>query len=152
MAMKLQKNIWHRTNIIAIIFAKETSTRKYTDVPSWRREWTDNRINCTAHNKQPESHSNGRQFRQSKQHYGLNWIAARNRYSETLMLFFGIYIANAAHLLHDSKPPKRTAKKKTSVTQNYSISNLSFKIETDSLCLILQNSAILTAREIKICI
>ena len=37
-------------------------------------------------------------FGNQKQHYGLNRIAARNRYSETLMLFFGIHIANAATL------------------------------------------------------
>lgn len=38
-------------------------------------------------------------FGNQKQHYALGRIAARNRYSETLMLFFGIHIANAATLV-----------------------------------------------------
>lgn len=33
-----------------------------------------------------------------KQHYGLGRILARNQQSETLMLFFGIHMANAAIL------------------------------------------------------
>lgn len=37
-------------------------------------------------------------FGNQKLHYGLRRIAARNRHSETLMLFFGIHIANAATL------------------------------------------------------
>lgn len=37
-------------------------------------------------------------FGNQKQHYGLGRIAARNRYSETLLLFFGIHMANAATL------------------------------------------------------
>lgn len=35
-------------------------------------------------------------FGNQKQHYKLGRIAARNRYSETLQLFFGIHMANAA--------------------------------------------------------
>lgn len=37
-------------------------------------------------------------FGNQKQHYGVGRIAARNRYSETLLLFFGIHMANAATL------------------------------------------------------
>lgn len=37
-------------------------------------------------------------FGNQKQHYGLGRIAARNRHSETLLLFFGIHMANAATL------------------------------------------------------
>lgn len=37
-------------------------------------------------------------FGNQKQHYGLGRIAARNRYSETILLFFGIHMANAATL------------------------------------------------------
>ncbi len=37
-------------------------------------------------------------FGNQKQHYGLGRIAARNRESETLLLFFGIHTANAALL------------------------------------------------------
>lgn len=37
-------------------------------------------------------------FGNQKQHYGIGRIAARNRYSETLLLFFGIHMANAATL------------------------------------------------------
>lgn len=37
-------------------------------------------------------------FGNQKQHYNLERIAARNRYSETLLLFFGIHMANAATL------------------------------------------------------
>lgn len=37
-------------------------------------------------------------FGNQKQHYGLGRIAVRNRYSETLLLFFGIHMANAATL------------------------------------------------------
>lgn len=33
-----------------------------------------------------------------KLHYGVGRIAARNRHSETLQLFFGIHMANAATL------------------------------------------------------
>lgn len=35
-------------------------------------------------------------FGNQKQHYGVGRIAARNRFSETLLLFFGIHTANAA--------------------------------------------------------
>lgn len=37
-------------------------------------------------------------FGNQKLHYGVGRIAARNRYSETLLLFFGIHMANAATL------------------------------------------------------
>lgn len=37
-------------------------------------------------------------FGNQKQHFGVGRIAARNRHSETLLLFFGIHIANAATL------------------------------------------------------
>lgn len=37
-------------------------------------------------------------FGNQKQHFGIGRIAARNRYSETLLLFFGIHMANAATL------------------------------------------------------
>ena len=37
-------------------------------------------------------------FGNQKQHYAVGRIAARNRHSETLLLFFGIHIANAATL------------------------------------------------------
>lgn len=37
-------------------------------------------------------------FGNQKQHYGVGRIAARNRHSETLLLFFGIHMANAAIL------------------------------------------------------
>ena len=37
-------------------------------------------------------------FGNQKQHYGIGRIAARNARSETLLLFFGIHIANAATL------------------------------------------------------
>ncbi|MDE5887108.1 MAG: transposase [Muribaculaceae bacterium] len=39
-----------------------------------------------------------RSFGNQKQHYNLMRIAARNRHSETLQLFFGIHMANAATL------------------------------------------------------
>ena len=38
-------------------------------------------------------------FGNQKQHYSVGRIAARNRHSETLLLFFGIHIANAATLV-----------------------------------------------------
>ena len=37
-------------------------------------------------------------FGNQKQHYGLARVAARNRWSETLLIFFGIHMANAATL------------------------------------------------------
>ena len=37
-------------------------------------------------------------FGNQKQHFGVGRIAARNRHSETLLLFFGIHMANAATL------------------------------------------------------
>ena len=37
-------------------------------------------------------------FGNQKQHYGVSRIAARNSRSETLLLFFGIHMANAATL------------------------------------------------------
>lgn len=37
-------------------------------------------------------------FGNQKQHYGVGRIAARNQFSETLLLFFGIHMANAATL------------------------------------------------------
>lgn len=37
-------------------------------------------------------------FGNQKQHFGVGRIAARNRYTETLLLFFGIHMANAATL------------------------------------------------------
>lgn len=37
-------------------------------------------------------------FGNQKQHYGVGRIAARNSRSETLLLFFGIHMANAAIL------------------------------------------------------
>lgn len=37
-------------------------------------------------------------FGTQKQHYGVGRIAARNAKSETLLLFFGIHMANAAVL------------------------------------------------------
>ena len=37
-------------------------------------------------------------FGNQKQHYGVGRIAARNRHSETLLLFFGIHMANTATL------------------------------------------------------
>ena len=66
---------------------------------------------------------------------------------------FGIHIANAATLAARQQASETDRKeKKTNVTQNFSISSLSFQIETDSSYLILQNSAILNSREIYICI
>ena len=38
-------------------------------------------------------------FGNQKQHFGVGRIAARNRHSETLLLFFGIHMANAATLV-----------------------------------------------------
>lgn len=37
-------------------------------------------------------------FGNQKQHFGVGRIAARNRHSETMLLFFGIHMANAATL------------------------------------------------------
>lgn len=39
-----------------------------------------------------------RSFGNQKQHYGVSRIAARNKDTETLQLFFAIHIANAATL------------------------------------------------------
>lgn len=38
-------------------------------------------------------------FGKQKQHFGVGRIAARNRHSETLLLFFGIHMVNAATLV-----------------------------------------------------
>ena len=39
-------------------------------------------------------------FGNQKQHYAVGCIKARNMFSETLLLFFGIHTANAAYLPH----------------------------------------------------
>ena len=39
-------------------------------------------------------------FGNQKQHYAVGYIKARNMFSETLLLFFGIHTANAAYLPH----------------------------------------------------
>ncbi|MCD8386912.1 MAG: transposase [Bacteroidales bacterium] len=54
-------------------------------------------------------------FGNQKLHYGVGMIAARNRFSETLLLFFGIHMANAATLaarrLRAEEEEKEKAKK-----------------------------------------
>lgn len=51
-------------------------------------------------------------FGNQKQHYGVGRIAARNRHSETLLLFFGIHITNAATLAARQLAAKLKAKEK----------------------------------------
>lgn len=46
-------------------------------------------------------------FGNQKQHYGVSRIAARNSRSETLLLFFGIHMANAATLAARQLPSKK---------------------------------------------
>ena len=46
----------------------------------------------------PQGHGNGGQLGNQKQHYAVGRIKARNMFSETLLLFFGIHTANAAIL------------------------------------------------------
>jgi hypothetical protein len=47
-------------------------------------------------------------FGNQKQHYGVGRIAARNRFSETLLLFFGIHMANAATLAERRRVAEET--------------------------------------------
>lgn len=51
-------------------------------------------------------------FGNQKQHYGVGRIAARNRFSETLLLFFGIHTANAATLAARKSTAETTEKEK----------------------------------------
>lgn len=51
-------------------------------------------------------------FGNQKQHYGLGRIAARNQDSETLQLFFGIHMANAATLAARKLAAEMKAKEK----------------------------------------
>ena len=51
-------------------------------------------------------------FGNQKQHYSVGRIAARNRYSETLLLFFGIHMANAATLASRRMVKEEIAKEK----------------------------------------
>ena len=51
-------------------------------------------------------------FGNQKQHYSVGRIAARNRYSETLLLFFGIHMANAATLAARKMARERQEKEK----------------------------------------
>ena len=53
-------------------------------------------------------------FGNQKQHYGVGRIAARNRYSETLLLFFGIHMANAAILAERKRIADEKKKEKQS--------------------------------------
>ena len=65
-------------------------------------------------------------FGNQKLHYSVGRIAARNRHSETLLLFFGIHMANAATLVarqsaaeRKKKEKKRVRGKETSLTENF---------------------------------
>lgn len=51
-------------------------------------------------------------FGNQKQHFGVGGIAARNRYSETLLLFFGIHMANAATLVARQSAAELKSKEK----------------------------------------
>ena len=51
-------------------------------------------------------------FGNQKQHYNLMRIAARNRHSETLQLFFGIHMANAATLAARQTADEQRKKKR----------------------------------------
>ena len=51
-------------------------------------------------------------FGNQKQHYGVGRIAARNQFSETLLLFFGIHMANAATLAARELAKEETLKKR----------------------------------------
>lgn len=51
-------------------------------------------------------------FGNQKQHFGVGRIAARNRHSETLLLFFGIHMANAATLVARQLAAERRSKEK----------------------------------------
>lgn len=51
-------------------------------------------------------------FGNQKQHFGVGRIAARNRHSETLLLFFGIHMANAATLAARQLAAELTSKEK----------------------------------------
>ena len=48
--------------------------------------------------RKPQGHGEWRQLGNQKQHYAVGRIKARNMFSETLLLFFGIHTANAAIL------------------------------------------------------
>ena len=50
-------------------------------------------------------------FGNQKLHYGVGRIAARNQFSETLLLFFGIHMANAATLAARELEKEETLKK-----------------------------------------
>lgn len=52
-------------------------------------------------------------FGNQKLHYGVGRIAARNQFSETLLLFFGIHMANAATLAARELAKEETLKKNT---------------------------------------
>ena len=51
-------------------------------------------------------------FGNQKQHYGVGRIAARNQFSETLLIFFGIHMANAATLTARELAKEETLKKR----------------------------------------
>lgn len=51
-------------------------------------------------------------FGNQKQHYGVGRIAARNQFSETLLLFFGIHMANAATLAARELAKEKAKKEK----------------------------------------
>ena len=53
-------------------------------------------------------------FGNQKLHFGLGVIAARNSRSETLLLFFGIHMANASILPPDNLPVKKKLERKKS--------------------------------------
>jgi hypothetical protein len=50
-------------------------------------------------------------FGTQKQHYGVGRIATRNQNSETLQLFFGIHMANAALIAARELAMKQSKKK-----------------------------------------
>ena len=53
-------------------------------------------------------------FGNQKLHFGLGVIAARNSRSETLLLFFGIHMANASILAARQLPVKKKLERKKS--------------------------------------
>jgi putative transposase len=55
-----------------------------------------------------------------KLYYGVERIAARNQFSETLLLFFGIYMANAATLAARELAKEEALKKHSLATSSIS--------------------------------
>ena len=80
-------------------------------------------------------------FGNQKQHYGVGRIAARNQFSETLLLFFGIHMANAATLAARELAKEETLKKGT---QPNNVLHILFYIPTNGrnelLCPNVKNS------------